>query len=183
MTKTCDNASVGVLVADENGRWLMFERATFPPGVAPAAGHVFDDHAGYESAARAEVAEELGLTVTSLELLPVGGWRPNRCRRQPGPRGVGHQWQIYRASVAGRLAPSARETRNVRWLTPAELQQLADVTVAYANGHITAREFEDRPGIEPVWVQWLSDYGLIAVTPEDLAAIDQAAANPQGVHL
>lgn len=176
--KVCDNASVGVLLCDEHGRWLMLERATFPAGVAPVAGHVFDDHAGYEDAARAEVAEELGLTVTSLELLPVGGWRPNRCRRRPGSRGVGHQWQVYRATVTGTLTPSARETRNVRWHSAAELQQLAGVTVAYANGHITPAEFEDRPGIEPVWVQWLSDYDLISVTPEDLAAIDRLAANP-----
>ncbi|MEU8199317.1 NUDIX hydrolase [Microbispora amethystogenes] len=175
MTKVCDNASVGVLVTDDHGKWLMFERATFPPGVAPAAGHVFDDHDGYEDAARAEVAEELGLTVTALELLPVGGWRPNRCRRHPGPRGVGHQWQVYQATVTGDLAPSARETRNVRWLTASDLQTLSDRTAAYAGGRLTDREFAASPGIEPVWVRFLAELGLVRIGGTDLAAIDKAA--------
>lgn len=178
MTKRCDNASVGVLITDAKTRWLMFERATFPPGVAPAAGHVFDDHAGYEQAARAEVAEELGLTVATLELLPVGGWRPNRCRRQPGPRGVGHQWQIYRATTTGTLRPSARETRNVRWMTSNEIQRLASWTAYYALGRVSDHEFAESPGIEPVWVRFFTELGLIRMSPADLANVDAVAAQP-----
>lgn len=173
MSKRCDNASVGVLITDNNDRWLMLERATFPPGIAPAAGHVFDDHTGYEQAARAEVAEELGLTVTALELLPVGGWRPNACRRRPGPRGVGHQWQIYQATVTGNLNPSRRETRGTRWATRRELQVLADRTAAYARNEFPAADFERAPGIEPVWVRFLAELGLIRTSSADLDNIDR----------
>jgi ADP-ribose pyrophosphatase YjhB (NUDIX family) len=175
MGKTCDNASVGVLISD-SGHWLMFERATFPPGIAPAAGHVFDEHSSYEDAARAEVAEELGLTVETLELLPVGGWRPNRCRRTPGPRGPGHQWQIYQASASGDLRPSARETRNVRWLATDDLQRRASWTAFYATGRLTEQEFLADPGLEPVWVRFLAELGLIRMSNPDLVAVDQLAA-------
>ncbi|MFE3517574.1 NUDIX hydrolase [Streptomyces sp. NPDC059166] len=102
---TCDHTSVGVLIPGPEGL-LMFERATPPTGLAPVAGHI-DQHGSPEQAARSEVAEEVGLTVTRLHPL-LTQWRPNRCRRTPtGP--VGHQWWILQAEVRGTLRPSARE--------------------------------------------------------------------------
>lgn len=172
----CDNLSVGVLITDRAGRHLMFDRARPPVGVAPVAGHI-DDHGGAEDAARAEVAEEVGLTVTGLTPLR-SAWRDNRCRRAPGPRGIGHRWTIYRAEVTGDLAPSAEETRNARWLTPAEVQTLADRTAAYAHGEVGDTSWAAAPGIEPVWVEWLAAAGIVAVTPATLSLIDRLAGRP-----
>ncbi len=173
--KICDNTSVGIIITDPDGKYLMFDRATFPPGTAPAAGHI-DDHGTAEDAARAEVGEELGLNVVSLELA-VEGWRHNNCRRQRGPRGIGHQWMIFKATVTGHLVPSVRETKNVRWISPADVQALAARTRAYATGHISDDEFMDQPGIEPVWVQWLDAVGAIEMSAIDLASIDRVAAS------
>lgn len=173
--KTCDNTSVGIIITNESGEYLMFDRNTFPPGTAPAAGHI-DDHGSAEDAARAEVHEELGLHVVSLEWV-AGGWRPNRCRRLRGPRGVGHYWTIYKAEVTGELAPSARETKNVRWLKRADVQSLANRTVAYATGHITDDEFMDQPGIEPVWVLWLDEAYVVDIAVPGLEAIGVIAAS------
>ncbi|RAY16333.1 NUDIX hydrolase [Actinomadura craniellae] len=173
----CDHASVGVLVRSGTGRWLMFDRATFPAGVAPAAGHV-DDHGGPEQAARDEVAEELGLTVADLRRV-AGGWRPNRCRRAVAEgRTPGHHWTVYRATVTGDLAPSRRETRNARWLTDAQLQELTDRTAAHARGRLDAAEFAATPGIEPVWVWWLHVLGMVTVAGDDLARIQALAERP-----
>jgi len=169
----CDNTSTGVIIEDPDGRYLVFDRNTFPPGTAPAAGHV-DDHGGFGQAARAEVAEELGLTVTAMKQV-AGGWRDNRCRRRPGPLGPGHKWAVYLATASGILRPSPRETRNARWLARHELQALADRTASYARGRLTDAEFAAAPGIEPVWVQWLADAGIVAASAEDLAAIGQKA--------
>jgi 8-oxo-dGTP pyrophosphatase MutT (NUDIX family) len=176
MAKLCDNASVGVLVRGEGGRWLVFDRVSFPPGAAPCAGHVFDEHAGYEDAARAEVREELGLHVETLELTRAGGWRPNRCRRDPGPSGVGHDWRVYLATVSGVLAPSPRETRNARWLDAAGLQRLADRTAAWAHGKVPDGEFATEPGIEPVWAAFLAELGIVTISAADLAAIEASLA-------
>lgn len=172
--KTCDNASVGVIITNAASDYLMFDRNTFPPGTAPAAGHV-DDHGSLLDAARAEVEEELGLHVEALQAV-TQGWRPNRCRRLPGELGVGHAWAVYAATVTGELAPSARETKHVRWIPAASLQKLADRTVAYAHGHLDDADFAASPGIEPVWVQWLVDIEAISVTLEDLERVDQLAA-------
>ena len=166
----CDNTSVGVLIW-HGGRLLVFDRAAFPPGVAPAAGHV-DEHGGWEAAARAEVAEETGLTVTRLTRL-AGGWRANRCRRETGPRGTGHHWEVYEAAVTGDLVPSARETRNMRWAAPRDLQILALRTAAYACGRLTGAEFATDPGIEPVWVRWLHEAGIVDISEQDLTEVDR----------
>jgi 8-oxo-dGTP pyrophosphatase MutT (NUDIX family) len=172
--KICDNTSVGIIITNAVGAYLMFDRATFPPGVAPAAGHI-DDHGTAEDAARAEVEEELGLHVTAITQR-TGGWRNNRCRRHPGWRGTGHEWTVYQAAVSGNLTPSARETRNVRWIEPDELQVLADRTVAYAHGRLADDEFAAAPGIEPVWMRWLDYTGALAVTPDELVQVERLAA-------
>ncbi|MFF7526620.1 NUDIX hydrolase [Streptomyces pseudovenezuelae] len=169
--KTCDNTSVGIVITEHQGRYLMFDRATFPPGTAPVAGHI-DNHGTAEDAARAEVEQELGLTVTGLRNV-TGSWRNNPCRRLPGTRGTGHDWTIYQATVTGDLTPSAREAKNVRWLTPYALQELADRTVAYAQGRLTDAEFKAAPGIELVWMQWLAHISAIHISPDDLLRVDR----------
>ncbi|MEV7011953.1 NUDIX hydrolase [Streptosporangium sp. NPDC051022] len=174
--KVCDHLSVGVLIQNDAGEYLMFERATAPAGVAPVAGHV-DDHGAAEDAARAEVTEEVGLTAVDLFRFPTGGWQPNRCRRAvaEGHR-PGHHWHVYRAKVTGDLAPSAREARHPRWLTVDQVQALTERTVAYARGLISDAEFAAEPGLEPVWVRLLANCWMIAVDDEDLLLIDDLAA-------
>lgn len=170
---TCDNTSVGVIITNDAGEYLVFKRATFPPGTAPVAGHV-DDHGTTRQAAEAEVREEVGLTVVSLTEVTTE-WRSNRCRRLPGPHGTGHQWTIYRATVTGHLDPSQRETRNARWISPAEVSALCDRTYRYAAGRLSDAEFAEHPGIEPVWVRWLIDPNTVLFHGPELALIDRLA--------
>jgi 8-oxo-dGTP pyrophosphatase MutT (NUDIX family) len=168
-TKHCDHAAVGVLISSPAGL-LVFERARPPAGIAPVAGHV-DQHGGPEQAARAEVAEEVGLTVTSLHLLTTA-WRPNRCRRPTSDR-VGHYWSIYRAQVSGQIRPSAQEVRSPRWLHPDQLQQHAHRTAAYAEGRLKEDQFTAEPGLEPVWVRFLHELQLVSLPDDTLSLIDK----------
>jgi 8-oxo-dGTP pyrophosphatase MutT (NUDIX family) len=174
LESVCDNTSVFVIAYDEFGRVLVFERATFPAGVAVPAGHV-DDHGTPRDAAITEVAEETGLQVVELTEISAM-WRGNRCRRHPGDQGTGHQCHVFQAAVTGDLNPSECEARNARWVTADELQALADRTVHYAHGRITDAEFEAGPGLEPVQVQFLVDAGLVLVSESDLVVIDRLAA-------
>ncbi|MFE9367831.1 NUDIX hydrolase [Streptomyces sp. NPDC006978] len=167
-SRLCDHESVGVLISSPSGL-LVFERATPPAGIAPVAGHV-DQHGGPEQAARAEVTEEVGLTVTHPHLL-LDQWRPNRCRRLPnGP--VGHHWWIFEVEVSGSLRPSAREVRAPRWIRPDQLQQHALRTAAYANGRLGREEFDRGPGLEPVWCRFLHDLELVTLPSDDLNRIE-----------
>jgi 8-oxo-dGTP pyrophosphatase MutT (NUDIX family) len=168
-TKYCDHAAVGVLISSLAGL-LVFERARPPAGIAPVAGHV-DQHGGPEQAARNEVAEEVGLTVTSLHLLTTV-WRPNRCRRPTSAR-VGHHWSVYRAEVSGRIRPSAEEVRAPRWLSPDQLQQYAHRTAAYAEGQLSEEQFTAEPGLEPVWVRFLHELEFVTLPDDALSLIEK----------
>ncbi|WP_326841036.1 hypothetical protein OHB33_00740 [Streptomyces sp. NBC_01558] len=97
-------------------------------------------------------------------------WRANRCRRTPsGP--VGHHWWIFQAGFSGSLCPSPREIRAPRWIRPAQLQQQARRTAAYANGCLDREEFEHEPGLEPVWCRFLHDLELVTLPSADLDRI------------
>ncbi len=177
MTRTCDNRSVGVLITDTHDRLLMFRRVKYPVGIAPVAGHV-DEHGTYTIAARAEVMEEVGLTVTGLRRV-TGGWVPYPCRRQPAsatsPQ-IGHQWAVYQATTHGtdiRLAPDEAAAAN--WYTHGQVQTLAEQTVMHAAGLISAEEFMVEPGLEPVWVRWLLDVGLVTIEASELDLVDRLA--------
>jgi 8-oxo-dGTP pyrophosphatase MutT (NUDIX family) len=174
----CDNTSVGVVIADGQGRLLLFERVRPPWGIAPVAGHV-DDHGSVDDAARAEVAEEVGLTVVRLQYL-LSVWRGNACRRLPGPEGVGHHWSVFRADAVGDLRPAVEEVRRPFWCDPARLQGLSDRTVGYANGDVSAAQFAADPGIDPVWVGLFHAVGLVDVSVAELAAADRIAQQPEG---
>ncbi|GAA3863138.1 hypothetical protein GCM10022243_32050 [Saccharothrix violaceirubra] len=167
--KYCDHAAVGVLISSPDGL-LVFERARPPAGIAPVAGHV-DQHGGPEHAARIEVAEEVGLTVTSLDLL-LTAWRPNHGRRPTSDR-VGHQWWIYRAQTSGPIRPSAQEVRTPRWLHQDQLQQHAHRTAAYAEGQLSEEQFSAHPGLEPVWVRFLHELHLVTLPDDILSLIEE----------
>jgi ADP-ribose pyrophosphatase YjhB (NUDIX family) len=173
MPYKCDNASVGVLITDYQGRLLMIRRASFPVGIAPVAGHVFDEHTGYEEAAYAETEEEVGMLARGLVDTGTGGWRPNRCgARDQGddPRAPGHEWKIY-AAVASGEPRTTDEAKEVGWYSQADIQALADRTARYALGGLHQKLFEAKPGLEPVWVGFLQDLGVIHLAQYVLDAV------------
>jgi 8-oxo-dGTP pyrophosphatase MutT (NUDIX family) len=154
--------------------WLVFDRPD-GSGVASVAGHVYDQHAHYKDAARAETVEETGLTVTSLRYI-TGGWRDNRCSRAPRPGNeIGHRWRVYQATTTGTLSPSLRETRNLRWVTEPGLHDLALRTADLAHDRITLTDWTTWPGLEAVWVMWFHDAGVVRVPSADLDVIERLA--------
>ena len=179
-TKTCCKTSVGVLILSaDRTEMLMIRRGTAPAGIAPVAGHALDEHADYAAAAREEVAEEIGLTVTELTPLVPGGFHPGRCRRQGS---TGHTWELFEAAVTGELDASEREVASVGWYPLTDLQALAERTAAWASGRLTTSEFTADPGLEPVWCHWMNELGLLELPAGDLDRIEAVAATPPAQH-
>lgn len=155
MSKECDHTSVGMLINDKD-RILLVERKKPPFGFAPPAGHV-DQHGSYEQAARDEVGEEVGLTPTTLTLATEGR-KDNPCRREGG---TWHNWKIYRVETEGELKPSPDETKQARFFTQDELNQLAKRSEKYLAKEISEEEWQQSPGLEPVWYEWLREVEII----------------------
>ncbi|MGI5206504.1 NUDIX hydrolase [Spirillospora sp. CA-108201] len=171
--KKCDGYSVAVIPVDPQ-LGVLVGNISGGRGVSGVGGHVKDDFRDYEEAARGEVPEETGYTVKTLVKLyeePV--WRPNPCLRGNGPFGMGHYWQVYFADVEGCLTPDKNSFSEMRWVSKAELQKLAERTLLRVRGDLTDEEWLSEPGITFSWVRWFVDAGLIEVTEAELLEIEE----------
>ncbi len=153
--KVCDHTSVGMIVKKDD-EILLIERRKSPFGFAPPAGHV-DDKGSFENAAKEELEEEVGLHSKSLSLL-VEGRKENHCRRV---NGTWHYWKIYTAEVEGEVQRSPDETKQAGWFSPDQVKSLALRTENYLQGSIPQTEWEQSPGLEPVWYEWFKELKII----------------------
>lgn len=155
MARKCDHKSVGMLVW-RNGSLLLIERKKPPFGFAPPAGHI-DDDTSFEDAARRELKEEVGLDTRHIELVTEGR-KENPCRREDG---TWHYWKLYLVETAGEVKRSEDETKRAGFYTTDEMTSLAERTRTYLDGAIDQDEWEQSPGIEPVWYEWFREMNVI----------------------
>lgn len=149
METYCDHKSVGVIIQNEKGDVLLLDRARFPFGLAPPAGHV-DDHGSLEQTAIDETFEEVGLRVSDLEKVIEERRVDNVCRRFGGDY---HMWTVFTAAEAtGDIIPNSDETKGASWRSLVDLQNLAQQTRERKVGAQT---------LEPIWLDFFSELGLI----------------------
>lgn len=161
MDKVCDHASVGVVVRNIDGEFALLKRARFPIGIAPAAGHI-DEHGSPEQAALDEVEEELGLVIEPNDLIKtnINNRRiNNRCRRADGDH---HMWTVYEAEqFLGDISPDPIEAQDAGWYSAAQLQRLAKRTKARKAGKVTDEDWAANPGLEEIWLDFLTELGYV----------------------
>lgn len=155
MPKQCDHKSVGMLVWRDD-KLLLIERAKFPFGFAPPAGHVDGDPL-FEDAARRELKEEVGLEATGLKLL-FEGRKDNPCHREGGNW---HYSKLYEVTTIGEVKRSEDETKQVGFYSKEDLKLLAQKTEKFLSGKTKEKEWEDSPGLEPAWYEWLKELKII----------------------
>ncbi len=153
--KFCDNKSAGVILKN-NDDILLLDRARFPFGLAPPAGHI-DEHGSYEDAAVNEVFEEVGITIAHSSLVKVIDSRrvENTCRRLSGDH---HVWNVYSAETdTMNIQASIEETNGAAWYTPKKLQSIANITREKSG-------IETKPGgqvMELIWLDFLVELGYV----------------------
>lgn len=140
----------------KNDKLLLIERKLFPFGFAPPAGHV-DDKGSFENAAREEVQEEVGLTSLKIKLIAEGK-KENPCRRKGG---TWHYWKIYEVETTGEIKRSEDETKQVNWFSQNQIRKLANRTNEYLAGKISEEDWQNLPGIEPVWLEWFKELQIV----------------------
>lgn len=151
----CDNQSVGVIVKNA-GEYLLLERAKFPWGLAPPAGHI-DDHGSEIDTAVAEVFEEVGIQLSLNSLVKVIDRRriENHCRR---PGGNYHNWTVFMAESENKeTTASIDETNGLIWATAIDLQKLAENTRNTAPNQIN----QNSKILEKVWLDFFVELEII----------------------
>ena len=120
--------SAGVLVENEAGEILFFERTMYPLALTIPAGHVNRDEDHAETARR-ETREETGLEIDGLHLVAEDDVHGDACRRGSDD----HRWHLYRARIRpGAPLVLSEEGRSAVWLTrEAALEKKLIVPVRY----------------------------------------------------
>ena len=152
---TCDNQSVGVIVQN-SGEFLLLQRAKFPWGLAPPAGHI-DEHGTPEQAATAETYEEVGIELPLSSLVKVIANRriDNKCRRSGGEY---HDWTVFTAESSTReTVASEEETNGLYWLNSEQLQDLADYTRSTDPSNVNQKSRI----LEKVWLDFFVDLKFV----------------------
>ena len=144
------------MIVRKDDKILLIERAKFPKGFACPAGHV-DSDPDYETSAKRELKEEVGLDATELKLL-IDRRSENPCRREGG---TWHHWKIYEVSVTGDVARSEDETKRAGWYSADEIKALGEKTEKYLKDEISEDEWNESPGLEPVWMEWFKELEII----------------------
>lgn len=109
--------SAGVIIK-KDGKYLLINRAIFPPGYASPAGHV-DKTETPEQAAKRELKEEVGLEAKKLKLLIHEEIPGNLCHF-----GVSvHEWFVYDCEWKGTVKVS-KEAKDWGWYSPEQMKKL-----------------------------------------------------------
>ena len=153
--KKCDHTSVGILAWNE-GKLLLIERAKFPFGYAVPAGHI-DGHPSPLIAAKRELKEEVGLEAMNLELI-LEARMENHCGREDG---TWHQWSLFSADVSGEIQRSEDETKEAGWHSAEDITILAERTERFLAGAIPEAEWQENPGLEPVMYEFFKQLKII----------------------
>ena len=153
-TKICDNKSVGMIIR-KGEDILLIERKKPPFGFAPPAGHLDGD--SFDHSAIRETEEEVGLKSKGIKLL-IEGRKENKCRRSGGGW---HYWKIYEIETEGDINRSEDETKQAGWYNPKQIKSLVNRTEKYLAGLIPENEWQQSPGLEPVWREWFKQLGIL----------------------
>ncbi|MCW2901731.1 MAG: hypothetical protein JWO67_3996 [Streptosporangiaceae bacterium] len=143
MSDLCNHSSVGV-VAERDGKFLLFDRQKFPKCKAPCAGHVDledglngvptgadSEEPAFRAAGVRELEEETGLRVHARDMKHALKYvAKTKCRRQSidGDEGW-HLWRVYRVQIDGwqQERGKADESANLAWFTPDEIRKLTNL--------------------------------------------------------
>lgn len=173
MPDICDGKSVAAIITDRtNPRQWEYLTITRSDGLGEAfvAGHE-DPHGGPEAAVRAEIDEEVGLTAT-IVVPAYNITLPNKCSGKWTLGGEHrHEWTIFHTDVKNlNVKADPREVSGWQMRTQAELQKLADATLANLRSGRRIRQWAG-PFLEPPQALWMSKVELVTLTPDGYQTI------------
>jgi len=173
--KICCNTSVSAFVRNREGRYLVIRRTHKPLGYAGVAGHALDEHDDWLESMKAELLDEVGITVErDGDLRPLKrlqGVYTHKCGR-PGCRF--HACKVYELEVDGTPGHLTGDSgvKAVEWITVDRLRDLCEKTRNwYARG---CPEGED-DHMEPIAVIYLAKAGVVDM---DTSFIDDIGELP-----
>lgn len=118
--------SVGAII-EKDGKILLIDRTKHPLGFACPAGHM-NENEDFVAAVKREVMEEVGLEVTSVNLVAEEEETLHTCKK-----GISvHYWNVFECKVKGEPRKRSYEANSINWYTRDEIKNIKlDVTWQY----------------------------------------------------
>jgi len=114
--------SVGGIIKNAIGEYLLIDRLKKPYGFACPAGHVDEGETSYTAIVR-EVEEETGLKPIKVKEIEID--ECDNIPQEPCSRGVtNHIWMIYEIEAEGELIFKADEVKSIGWYSIEEIKTL-----------------------------------------------------------
>lgn len=175
MSKQCDNKSAGEIIRDAHGI-VLIERLNYPRSFALPAGHLDGDD--FASCAIRETREEVGITIEKNKKV-WGGVIDNPCKREGGSR---HEWVVFEAQAWHGPLKEGSDAKRAFWADEVTLKHLTGRTEYFLEkyslrpeqvGDLTIKifgdpqmpkidlEWQENPGLEPVWYFILKKLDII----------------------
>ena len=144
--------SVGAIITDEQGRFLLLDRRHEPYGFAGMAGHVDDGEEPADALMR-EGREEIGVNLLYFQYVCEEEVPWNHCRSDGAHRIEVHYWHLYRATVhSDNVTVDPREAKRWGWFTKDEIR----------SGWYERRGARHALVLESAWVHWFKKVGILA---------------------
>lgn len=139
MEKLCSNKAVGMITSlrDKKDKFLLIKR-TGAEMFSIVTGHV-DNDPDFETAAKRELKEEVGLEVVEMAL-KIEGKYASPCTRKEGAE---HYWRIYRVMASGRVSCDEQEIEGYFWATWDNIAELIEKT-----------DRKEKFGLDPIWCRF-----------------------------
>lgn len=114
--------SVGAIIKNDKGQYLLIDRLKQPFGFACPAGHIDEGETSLIAVIR-EVEEETGLKIISVERIDI--INENDTPQEVCSRGVGiHNWFLFNIKAKGDLIFKADEVKSIGWYSIDEIKKL-----------------------------------------------------------
>ena len=130
--------SVGAIIKNDKGEYLLIDRLKQPFGFACPAGHV-DENEDSVIAIIREVQEETGLNIQSIKKINIDDWKdmPN----EACSHGVNkHTWELYNITASGELVFKEDEVKSIGWYSVEQIKELV---------------------LESIWKYWFEKLNII----------------------
>lgn len=168
MAKICDNKSVGVIIR-RGEEYAIILRKNYPKAYACIAGHLDGDT--FARAAIKEADEEGHIKIILLEE-KFKGIFANPCKRSGGTH---HEWQVFEATKWTGNLTAASDATEAFWVPLTYINALSERTKMFSQKFgisledvssltktiLMYEEWNENPGLEPVWLVMLQKMKII----------------------
>lgn len=158
---------IGAIVWNQQDELLLLEKDVYPWGFTPPTQTIERDEDPQQ--AMRKLLKELNIRTHNLKIIA-----DDREDASEHPfDNTFYQWVVFEGMFAGSYQGVSEEEPRATWANYERLQQLAERTSLYQEDQMSEETWEQQPGLDPAWHDWLVHLEVIQSTPLAMDEFDE----------